>query len=308
VSWNGAVPPAPPPVGPAAALRLAWRAPAAALWLGACFAIFVALRGVDAAGRALAGRAAPALAPWVVLVWARGTLRLLGLGRVARGAPMAGPGALVANHASWLDVVVLQASTRVCFVSKAEVAGWPVIGAIGRAIGTVFIARRPVEAGRQADTLRARLICGDRLAIFPEGTSSDGRRVLPFKSALFAVFLDPGLGDATRVQPVSIRYRPAPGLPEELYAWWGDMGFGPHLRTLLASSAGGRVEIDFHPPLRPADFPDRKALAGTAEAAVRAGRAGPSRGGAFRIAEGRAARTEGRVRTLRAREQMSKPL
>ncbi len=268
MSWNAAPPPDLPAPGPADRLRLAWRAPAAALWLALMFGVFQILRGADAAAARISGGSAPALAPPIVGAWARGALAILGIRRRVRGAPMAHPGALVANHASWLDIVVLQATTRAAFVSKAEVAGWPGIGAIGRAIGTVFIERRATEAQRQTATLAERLAHGDRLVIFPEGTSSDGRQVLPFKSALFGVFLAPGLKDRLWVQPVTLAYREGPGLPPAFYGWWGDMDFAAHLRAMLAFSRGGSVEAVFHPPLRAADFSDRKALAEAAAAAV----------------------------------------
>lgn len=267
MTWADAEPQALPPPGPAERLRLAWRAPAAVLWLAGCFVVFLLCRGFDLATR----RRFPALAPWLVVVWARGALLLLGLRPVVRGPAMAHPGALVANHSSWLDIVALQAAARVFFVSKAEVAGWPVIGAIGRAIGTMFIERRPTEARRQNEALHRRLSRGDRLVIFPEGTSSDGARVLPFKTALFAVFFAPDLHGALWVQPVTLRYRPRAGLPGTLYGWWGEMDFGGHLKEVLLRSTGGTVEIAFHPPLRAADFADRKPLAAAAEAEVREG-------------------------------------
>lgn len=266
--WNGAEPPDLAPLTITERTRLCLRAPLALLWLLGAFTVFLVFRLSDTL---LARRGDHAFAPEIVRLWARGSLRLLGLRAEMRGAPMRAPGALVANHSSWLDIVALQSAARVSFVSKAEVASWPVIGLIGRAIGTVFIERRATEARRQAETLGARLARGDRLCLFPEGTSSDGQRVLPFKSSLFGVFLEPEIGAETRTQPVTLRYRPRSDLPATLYGWWGEMEFGGHLVSLLARSTGGRVEITFHPALDPAALGNRKALSSAAEAAVRSG-------------------------------------
>jgi lyso-ornithine lipid O-acyltransferase len=93
-------------------------------------------------------------------------------------------GALVANHASWLDIFTLNACDRIYFVSKSEVAGWPGIGWLARATGTVFINRQGREAQMQKLLFEARLRAGHRLLFFPEGTSTDGQRVLDFKSTL----------------------------------------------------------------------------------------------------------------------------
>jgi 1-acyl-sn-glycerol-3-phosphate acyltransferase len=269
VGWYDAEPVAMPPPRGGALVRLWTRGAAAAALTAGLFAVFLVARGIDRLLKVLWRGHLPALAPWAVHLWGRLALPLAGLEYRATGVPMERPGALVANHAGWLDIVVLMRATRVFFVSKAEVEGWPGIGTIGRAIGTVFIERRPVEARRQQAVLHARLIRGDRMAIFPEGTSSDGQQVLPFKSTLFGVFLAPDLHDRLWVQPVTIGYRPPPGLPETFYGWWGDRDFAAHLRDVLAFSRGGVVEVVFHAPLRAADFADRKALCARAEAMVR---------------------------------------
>ena len=141
---------------------------------------------------------------------------------------------------------------------------------IGRAIGTMFIDRRPAEAKRQEAELLARLARGDRMAIFPEGTSSDGLRMLPFKSALFGVFFAPGLGPGVAVQPVTIAYRPRPGPAAGLLRLVGRDGVRRRTsRDVMARSTGGVVELTFHPPLPLADYADRKALAQAAADAVR---------------------------------------
>lgn len=275
--WDGAEPPALPAPGGLARLRLAVRGGLAVTWTAVMFALFLLLRGVDRLVQAVLRRPAAALAPWIILAWARVALRLVGLTVRREGRAMHLPGAVVANHSSWLDIVVLQSCLRLFFVSKAEVRDWPGVGLVGRAIGTMFVERRPAEAQRQQAELHARLARGNRMCIFAEGTSTDGRRVLPFKTSLFAVFVAPDLRERLWVQPVSLVYRAPPGLPAEFYAWWGDMDFAAHLRDMLALSVGGDVLVRFHAPLKVADFPNRKALAEAAERAVRAGfEAGPA--------------------------------
>jgi len=276
VAWNEAHPPELPPRRLSDQLRLYLRGTWAAVTLGALFLLFLPLGAIDAGAAWLAGRRVTWLGPATVRAWATLALPTLGLRVVRRGRPMAEPGVIVANHASWIDIVTLMRVAEPFFVSKAEVRGWPVIGAIGAAIGTVFIDRRPIAAKTQGAALLARLAQGDRLVLFPEGTSSDGQRVLPFKSALFGVVFAAEHRARTHVQPVTIVYRPGPGLPSAFYAWWGEMEFARHLTDVLALSRRGTVEVTFHPPLRVADFADRKALAEAACAAVRAGLRGPA--------------------------------
>jgi len=267
--WNEVEPPVLPPLRPVEKLRLGLRAAWALGALAILFAIFLPLRGIDLLVERWAGRPRTALGPAIVRLWAAQALPSIGISFRQRGQPMRRGGAFVANHSSWIDIVALQRAAAPFLVSKAEVRSWPLIGHIGRAIGTMFIDRRPGEAKRQEAELLARLARGDRMAIFPEGTSSDGLRVLPFKSALFGVFFAPGLTERVAVQPVTILYRPPPGLPASFYGWWGEMEFASHLRDVMARSTGGVVELTFHPPLRLEDFPDRKSLALAAGAAVR---------------------------------------
>lgn len=268
--WSGAEPPRLPPLTRGERVRLGLRLAWAVAALLGFFAVFLVLRGVDWLLERAAGRPVTRLGPAVVQVWAAQALRSLGLSYVQHGEPMREGGAFVANHSSWIDIWALQRAAAPFLVSKAEVRDWPGVGLIGRAIGTMFIDRRPAEAKRQEEALLARLARGDRMAIFPEGTSTDGQRILPFKSALFGVFLAPELAGRVAVQPVTIRYRPPRGLPASFYGWWGEMDFATHLRDVLARSAGGTVELTFHPPLRPEDFAGRKEMARAAEAAVRA--------------------------------------
>jgi 1-acyl-sn-glycerol-3-phosphate acyltransferase len=189
----------------------------------------------------------------------------------SRGELMRHRGAVVANHSSWLDIFALNARKRIYFVSKAEVAKWPGIGWLARATGTVFIERNPKKAQEQKDVFEGRLKAGHKLLFFPEGTSTDGLRVLPFKSTLFAAFFGPELRDFMHVQPVSVIFHAPKGHPDRFYGWWGDMEFGPHLLKTLGARRQGSVEVIYHKPLKVSDFTSRKALAQVSENAVRAG-------------------------------------
>lgn len=207
----------------------------------------------------------------VQVLWARLGLALCGLRLRVEGARMRHGGALVANHSSWLDIFTLLAAGRVNFVSKAEVRNWPGVGFLAACTGTMFIERRAAEAQAQTLEMGRRMQSGERLAFFPEGTSTDGLRVLPFKSPLFAAFLAEGLRELVWVQPVTIVYEAPDDEPAALYGFWGDMDFGRHIWTVLSHSRGGRVTLVYHRPLRVADHPDRKQLARMCGDAVRTG-------------------------------------
>lgn len=197
--------------------------------------------------------------------------RLIGLGRHTIGAPMQTPGAYVANHVSWLDIFVLNAGKNIYFVAKSEVRGWGGIGWLARGTGTVFIRRDRREAKAQTRLFEDRLIAGHHLLFFPEGTSTDGQQVLPFKTTLFEAFFAERLRDRLKVQPVSLRYSAPEGSDPRFYGWWGDMEFGPSLLQILAAPRQGSVSVVYHPPLAVAEVRDRKNLALLAETAVRFG-------------------------------------
>lgn len=211
------------------------------------------------------------LTPWITEAVCSLTLLVLGLRLDVLGRPMTRRrGALVANHSSWLDIFVLNARARVYFVAKAEVAGWTGINWLARATGTVFINRARREAAAQVALFRRRLAAGHKLLFFPEGTSTDSRRVLPFKTTLFAAFVDPALRASTCIQPVSVLYRAPEGRDVRFYGWWGREPMGPNLLRVLAQRRQGRVTLIYHAPVAVADYPDRKALAAVCERLVRA--------------------------------------
>lgn len=229
-------------------------------------ALLLAVRLVE---RPLAGEGRP-VSPWITQGVCRAAFVILGIRHQMRGRPMADRGAIVANHSSWLDIFSLNACQRIYFVSKSEVARWPVIGWLARATGTVFIERDPKRAKSQQDLFERRLRAGHRLLFFPEGTSTDGRRVLPFKSSLFGAFYTHGLDEVMHIQPVAVLYRAPAGRDARFYGWWGDMSFAPHLLLTLAAPRQGTVEVVFLDPLRVTDFASRKDLAMECEARVRA--------------------------------------
>lgn len=266
-TWNAEQPPdlPPPTLGGRAAGAL--RMTAFVVLTAVILAIFVSGRYL----RAWLGR-------WITFhflaaqFWSRAGLWLTGLNLVVRGKPVVG-GALVSNHCSWADILTLRSVTLMYFVAKAEVRNWPVVGFITAVTGTIYIERRRSQAKRQEQVLRERIAARQLLIFFPEGTSTDGLRVLPFKSSLFSAFFDDGQGADLWIQPVTLRYTPAPGsgLPPSFYGWWGDMGLGGHIWAVMSRSFGGRAEVIFHDPVKPRAFRDRKALAEHCRAVVARG-------------------------------------
>lgn len=206
----------------------------------------------------------------------RRSCRLFGLDIAARGAMSTErPTLFLSNHSSYLDILVLGALLDARFVAKSEVGTWPLIGLLSRIQRTVFVDRRRRSTDRQRDDLQQRLDAGESLILFPEGTSSDGNRVLPFRSALLSVAERQAGEKPLIVQPISIAYTRLNGLPlghgmRPYLAWYGDMELAPHFWDFLRL---GRIRaaVEFHPPITIADFPSRKALARHCENAVASG-------------------------------------
>jgi 1-acyl-sn-glycerol-3-phosphate acyltransferase len=185
---------------------------------------------------------------------------------------------VVANHCSWLDISVITATAPVVFVAKREVASWPLFGLLARLQRSVFVdrGRRHKTAEVNAEIAR-RLAEGDPVVLFGEGTSSDGNRVLPFRSALIGAARD-ALAEAEHsgrvlIQPLSVAYTRLHGLPigrlhRPLVAWYGDMELMPHLLRLLGHGAF-EVVLTWGEPVAYEAQTDRKAVAKTLELAVR---------------------------------------
>lgn len=217
--------------------------------------------------------------------YSRFLCRLFGIHITIVGQPVQDRGVLmVANHTSYLDIIVMGGATPVSFVAKSEVNTWPFFGLMARLYETVFVERaRRSQAGVARDQIRERLQEGDALVLFPEGTSNDGNRVLPFKSALMgateAIVGTDAQGHAEHVpvQPVSITYTGFHGMPmgrenRPLFAWYGDMDLVPHLWEAVTAGPID-VVIQFHEPMTVDSMGGRKPLAARAEAIVREGQA-----------------------------------
>lgn len=268
-TWNAAEPPVLPPITPMGWLRIAWRLPVMTVVIFGGMGLLLLLRLVE---RPLFGQERP-VTPQITRFVCRSMLLILGLPVETRGRRMEGRGAVVANHTSWLDIFVLNSRDLVYFVAKSEVARWPGIGWLARATGTVFIQRDPRAAQAQTRLFEDRLSAGHRLLFFPEGTSTDGLRVLPFKTTLFAAFHSEALHHRMKIQPVSVVYHPPAGAHPRFYGWWGDMDFGGSLLRLAAQARQGKVVVIYHPPVRVDDYANRKSLARALEDLVREGHA-----------------------------------
>jgi len=199
--------------------------------------------------------------------------RLLGLRvrvigpRLPRASAGGRPIVYVSNHSSWLDILVLGARLEACFIAKQEVASWPLFGWVAALGRTVYVRRRRGSITRERDDMRERLRRGDNLILFPEGTTSDGSRVLPFRPAFLTIAEAEAKqdGKAPLIQPVSVVYDRVGYLPagrnsRSLFAWYGDMTMASHYWR-LAQHRGLRATVLLHAPLDPASFPNRKALA-----------------------------------------------
>ncbi len=172
---------------------------------------------------------------------------------------------LVSNHTSYLDIPVLSTVAGLSFVAKSEVAGWPFFGLLAKLQRTVFVDRRRTSTAKQRDAIGERLTEGSRLVLFAEGTSNDGNRVLPFKSALLSVAERSDSDTPLTLQPMSIAYTHLNGIPighalRPYYAWYGDMGLGGHLWT-FAGLGRTRIEVRLMPPVKANAFASRRELA-----------------------------------------------
>lgn len=231
-----------------------------ACWTALGFAVWLATRILGVVSRRGAERAHFA----VLRTWARGVARLLGMRVVVQGTPPRGAFFLVANHLSYLDVFALWTVVDGTFLSKAEIARWPVIGFLARSVGTLFVAReRRLEVGAVVQGLQRELDRGRGVIVFPEGTSSAGETVLAFQPSMF----EAALRTDVPVHVVALRYAAPRGqvAAHRSLCWWGDMEFLPHFLGVFALP---RFAVHATFAREPVRGDDRKQLARAAHAAT----------------------------------------
>ena len=218
---------------------------------------------------------------WMVAgLWHRTMCRILGVEiRMVGEVDHQGPVLYASNHISWLDIVVLGGRLEnASFIAKAEMAQWGFLGTMCNLHKTIFVNRaRRTDAKNQADRLTSRIKEGHSLILFPEGTSTDGGRVVTFKSSLFSVAerADEASDHKLLIQPVTIAYTEMNGVPlvrsqRPLVAWLGDVELFEHLRQFLAL-ARTVVTVEFHAPTTLKEAGSRKELAVYCEGEVREG-------------------------------------
>jgi len=189
--------------------------------------------------------------------WGYGLAWIFGMKIRMDGTPPQAPFFLVTNHISYTDILLLCATSPAWFISKAEVAKWPGIGALTRCGNTLFLDRETRRDVHRMNQVIAKLVLdGGGVEFYPEGTTSDGTGILPFKPSL----LQPAIEHQLPVHVAAIAYETAPGEapPEQLVAWTGDESFGPHARRLLAAK-GFTAHVKFSGQTYTA--PNRKELA-----------------------------------------------
>jgi len=213
---------------------------------------------------ALGSRSAARIRPGIMGRWSRGCLWIFGARVEVLGTPPEAPFLLVSNHLSYLDVIVIASAAPARFLSRADVANWPGIGPIARSAGTLFIDRASKrDLPRVIAQVQGAFEAGHGVIFFPEGTSSGGAEVLPFKASLFQF----AAATETPVHCASLSYerpRERPSAAESV-CWWADMTFGDHAFGLLAKP-GFTALLQFAP--EPVVAADRKDLAALAQAKI----------------------------------------
>jgi len=252
-----------PDSSPVAKWRIFIRTPLLILWTLFCVALFFIARLFQYKN-------------WlkIPMLYHRGACRILSINVTISGKlSTKKPTLFVSSHVSYLDIIVMGGHVPGYFIAKSEVANWPVLGPMSKLQNTLFIERRGKHAKGQVQQMQDHLKQGGNLILFPEGTSTDGEHVEPFKSSLFhAAELD---DPEVTIQPITVAYKtyrhqPMTRFLRDHYAWYADMPFGAHFVNVLGL-ANAQVELILHPTVKIADFESRKACARHCETVVSEG-------------------------------------
>lgn len=196
--------------------------------------------------------------------------KLVGVNVIVEGEPARGDHIVyIGNHISYLDVQTVGGIVEGTFIAKKDIESWPFFGLMGKMGQTIYMSRNPADAAREGQMLDERLKEPSPIIIFPEGTSSNGSSILPFKSSLFELFLNKNI----TIQPFTISIisvngkTPVTTEMRDQYAWHGDMDLIPHLWSFVKSK-GTTIKITFQNPIATHSFKDRKLLCDVCHAAV----------------------------------------
>jgi lyso-ornithine lipid O-acyltransferase len=176
------------------------------------------------------------------------------------------------NHLSYLDITVLGSVLPAAFIAKRDVASWPLFGILAKLQNTLFISRDPKDAEAVKKAFEKRLECPLPLILFPEGTSSNGTKILPFKSSMFEIFLNKNI----KIQPFTLSLLAVDGksaaddTQRDLYAYYGDTVLAPHLWR-FSKLKGVTLKVTFQKKLSTNSFNDRKSLCTTVHEGVMTG-------------------------------------
>lgn len=208
---------------------------------------------------------------WIITWWSAKLLRILNIALSVRGPDVisAKRVVLVANHISWLDVFVINAAHPCRFIAKSEIADWPVAGSLATNAGTIFIRRaKRTDAAKTNDAIAVQLLKSNTVAIFPEGTTTAGDKLLKFHTSLF----EPAVANQATLAPVALRYRQSNGEPDTAAAFIGELTFSQSMAQIIAQKSI-IAEVIFAPVIAPVEHESshancRRSLAAASEAAI----------------------------------------
>ncbi len=245
--------PAPPADGALRWLRYLYRVPMLAWHLAVDLPLVLLLStpltaGLDVHGERLDHR--------LIRAWSAGLMRVFGFRLRRIGAPLAGATVFVANHVSWIDIVVLHSQRMMGFVAKREIAGWPLVGWMAVRAETIFHQRGSQESlGGVLHEMLARLRAGRSVGVFPEGRTRDGREIGPFHARIFLAAVEAGVP----VQPVALRYGAHADAQARVAFQPGEHFFGNFLRLL--GEPARVAEVCFLAPIAPGEADGRRRIA-----------------------------------------------